>query len=94
MICGASSRSPCLGGARAVNHAAQDASPERHPATTATKTANRTAPDGDPPQVTATFEPILCGDGVVVDPETCDDGNTVSHDGCSAVCDIEAGSDT
>lgn len=46
------------------------------------------------PTLSATFEPILCGDGVVVEPEACDDGNTVSHDGCSAVCDLEAGADT
>jgi cysteine-rich repeat protein len=32
-----------------------------------------------------------CGDGNVDEPrETCDDGNTVSGDGCSALCAIEA----
>ncbi|MCK6545673.1 CHRD domain-containing protein [Myxococcota bacterium] len=30
-----------------------------------------------------------CGDGVVVSPETCDDGNTTSGDGCSATCTTE-----
>jgi cysteine-rich repeat protein len=34
-------------------------------------------------------EPVVCGDGVVAAPETCDDGNTVSGDGCSATCIIE-----
>jgi len=31
-----------------------------------------------------------CGDSVVDYPETCDDGNTVSGDGCSSLCLIEA----
>jgi cysteine-rich repeat protein len=26
----------------------------------------------------------------VVDPEACDDGNVASHDGCSAVCEVES----
>ncbi len=30
--------------------------------------------------------PIVCGDGVVVPPEVCDDGNQLSGDGCSADC--------
>jgi cysteine-rich repeat protein len=32
-----------------------------------------------------------CGDGRVdgLWGETCDDGNTVSHDGCSATCQLE-----
>jgi cysteine-rich repeat protein len=29
---------------------------------------------------------LACGDGILVWPETCDDGNTVSRDGCSADC--------
>ncbi len=33
----------------------------------------------------------MCGDGVVQDPETCDDANRVDLDGCSAGCSIEAG---
>jgi cysteine-rich repeat protein len=31
-----------------------------------------------------------CGDGVVGDGETCDDGNAVGNDGCSALCAIES----
>lgn len=31
----------------------------------------------------------VCGDGVVVAPETCDDGNTAAGDGCSATCTIQ-----
>jgi len=27
-----------------------------------------------------------CGDGIVQDPEECDDGNTVAGDGCDAMC--------
>ena len=30
-----------------------------------------------------------CGDGAVVAPEECDDGNAVSGDGCSATCQLE-----
>lgn len=29
---------------------------------------------------------VVCGDGTREDPEQCDDGNTVSNDGCSANC--------
>lgn len=30
-----------------------------------------------------------CGDGLVLPPETCDDGNTLNGDGCSDACKIE-----
>jgi cysteine-rich repeat protein len=30
-----------------------------------------------------------CGDGVIHAPEECDDGNTVSGDGCNSVCRLE-----
>jgi cysteine-rich repeat protein len=33
----------------------------------------------------------VCGNGTVEPPEQCDDGNTVSGDGCSAVCQNESG---
>ena len=32
-----------------------------------------------------------CGDGVLVLPELCDDGNTKAGDGCSATCKVELG---
>ena len=32
----------------------------------------------------------VCGDGILEDPETCDDGNLRSGDGCSTACTIEA----
>jgi cysteine-rich repeat protein len=35
--------------------------------------------------------PVLCGNGVINPPETCDDGNTTSGDGCSSFCTIEGG---
>lgn len=38
------------------------------------------------------FTSATCGDGVVVAPEECDDGNAASGDGCDATCKIEAGS--
>jgi len=34
-------------------------------------------------------EKLFCGNGVLEPPEQCDDGNTVSGDGCSPVCDFE-----
>jgi cysteine-rich repeat protein len=32
---------------------------------------------------------IVCGDGVIDAPETCDDGNTTPGDGCSSACQVE-----
>jgi cysteine-rich repeat protein len=37
-----------------------------------------------------TLTPLECGNGVLQAPEQCDDGNTVSGDGCSAQCTIES----
>jgi cysteine-rich repeat protein len=34
--------------------------------------------------------PPLCGDGAETGDEQCDDGNTVSGDGCSSTCTLEA----
>src|SRR6185437_7311515 len=31
----------------------------------------------------------VCGDGVIEGSEECDDGNTMSGDGCSAICTVE-----
>ena len=33
----------------------------------------------------------VCGDNIITAPETCDDGNTANGDGCSAVCQVDAG---
>jgi cysteine-rich repeat protein len=33
----------------------------------------------------------ICGDGYVMDPEKCDDGNVEAGDGCDATCKLEAG---
>ncbi len=35
--------------------------------------------------------PDICGDGRKKSSEICDDGNTVSGDGCSNLCLIEVG---
>lgn len=32
----------------------------------------------------------MCGNGIINLSEQCDDGNTVSGDGCSATCTIES----
>jgi cysteine-rich repeat protein len=32
---------------------------------------------------------LVCGDGVVAAPETCDDGNHAAGDGCSPLCAVE-----
>ena len=32
---------------------------------------------------------LVCGDGVVAAPETCDDGNHAAGDGCSPLCTVE-----
>ncbi len=47
-----------------------------------------TALDTDPPDTTI---PPGCGDGVVQSGEACDDGNTLSGDGCSLACAVELG---
>lgn len=36
-----------------------------------------------------TTTPPVCGDGDIGSPETCDDGNVVDGDGCSADCEVE-----
>ncbi len=47
----------------------------------------KTIPDVGAFTLHATFTPAVCGDGVAVGPEVCDDGNTVQGDGfCSADC--------
>jgi cysteine-rich repeat protein len=35
------------------------------------------------------YQPLVCGDGIVVGPEECDDGNTLDGDGCSSTCTLE-----
>ena len=39
--------------------------------------------------LTSTFTPAICGDGMTTLPETCDDTNALSGDGCSDVCEVE-----
>ncbi|WP_437676284.1 DVUA0089 family protein [Sorangium sp. So ce131] len=53
--------------------------------------------EGSPAAPPATFDYTLsltldtafCGDGVLEDPELCDDGNTAGGDGCSAACELD-----
>jgi cysteine-rich repeat protein len=34
-------------------------------------------------------QPLVCGDGILVGPEACDDGNQDAGDGCDALCQLE-----
>jgi cysteine-rich repeat protein len=43
-----------------------------------------------PGYVGDTCDLTVCGDGIVIAGEQCDDGNNVDGDGCSAACGIEA----
>ena len=57
-----------------------------------TRTPSLVAPTLTPTATgTATTTGPVCGDGVAEDPEECDDGNTVSGDGCDAGCQLEPG---
>jgi len=38
-----------------------------------------------------TSRPAVCGDNILNNIETCDDGNTMDGDGCSSTCTLEAG---
>jgi cysteine-rich repeat protein len=44
-------------------------------------------------QLSVDFTAAICGDGEVVLPEACDDGNTSAGDGCDDACQPEAGFD-
>lgn len=60
---------------------------------------NRTFADGTNgvPYILASgggVAPVLCGNGIVQPPEQCDDGNTVSGDGCSSFCTLEGATPT
>jgi len=46
-------------------------------------------PDATPDVVTPDLTSPGCGDGLIVRGETCDDGNTLSGDGCSSDCTVE-----
>jgi cysteine-rich repeat protein len=40
--------------------------------------------------LTAKSRPIECGDGIKDESEACDDGNKISNDGCSSMCEVES----
>jgi len=42
-------------------------------------------------QLDVSIPTASCGDGVATYPEQCEDGNTISGDGCSATCQLEGG---
>lgn len=48
-------------------------------------------PLSNPLDITISETAAICGDGIIVGNETCDDGNTVGGDGCSATCIVEPG---
>ena len=39
------------------------------------------------------LERAVCGDGIIVPPETCDDGNATGADGCDVACRVETAFD-
>ena len=46
---------------------------------------------GSPPPLLAVAATLVCGDGTLMTGEMCDDGGTVSNDGCDSICKVEAG---
>jgi cysteine-rich repeat protein len=48
-------------------------------------------PLSNPLLVTVNETPQVCGDGLIMGAEECDDSNIVDADGCSSTCTIEAG---
>lgn len=52
---------------------------------------NRASGNGNPLECVGVVCTPACGDGSVLVPETCDDGNTAAGDGCSIACVVEAG---
>ena len=58
-----------------------------------TKTAVPDAAELTSVRPTVTLEKAGCGDTLLILPETCDDGNKVGGDGCSATCTRETGFD-
>ncbi len=54
-------------------------------------TTSGALPLSNPLSVSVTETAGVCGDGVLFGNETCDDGNTISGDGCSSACVTEPG---
>jgi len=85
------SRSPGLPAAAA--DAAASPAPDLAPPEAASDTATAPVQDLAPPvadhQAEADNAPNLCGNGRIDPGENCDDGNTLSNDGCSKLCLIE-----
>ncbi len=72
------------------------ATPTSTPTGTSTHTPTATATPTNTPTGTATSTstpPSICGDGIVVAGEQCDDHNFIYGDGCSPFCTIETGWD-
>ncbi|WP_437477955.1 DUF4215 domain-containing protein [Sorangium sp. So ce1014] len=81
----------------ADEHAASDAAPEEESLAIVVHEGQavpivvdaRTRADAGPYTLELDFSPATCGDRTISAPEQCDDGNTVSGDGCSAACTVE-----
>ncbi len=68
---------------------AEESSTTPNPTTTSTSSADTTTDDpttDDPTMVMTTTPDPECGNGIVEDPEQCDDGNLDPGDGCDADC--------
>ncbi|MBL8944442.1 MAG: DUF4215 domain-containing protein [Myxococcales bacterium] len=61
--------------------------PTTAPADTSSEAGSTDAPTTDDPTMVMTTTPVPeCGNGIVEDPEQCDDGNLVAGDGCDVDC--------
>ena len=40
--------------------------------------------------ITGATSQTICGNGLIENSESCDDGNTLYNDGCSSTCEIES----
>ncbi len=69
------------------------APPRESPRLIRMKTAAPDAPGANSVRPTVILQKAGCGDGLVITPEACDDGNKESGDGCSASCTYETGFD-
>ena len=69
-------------------------SPSNKPSFEGSLSPSKSVTPSSGPSAVPSAGPPVCGDGVVDPGETCDDGNTLPCDGCSATCQIETSAGT